>query len=67
MINRSQVQQLQMQLMANGGTIGSLGNTPNTSFEHVDIKALKERIKELEVSEFKMLWTRTIIPVFERS
>ena len=56
-----------MQLMANGGTIGSLGNTPNTSFEQVDIKALKERIKELEVSEFKMLWTRTIIPVFERS
>ena len=39
-----------MQLMANGGTIGSLGSTPNTSFEQVDIKALKERIKELEVS-----------------
>ena len=53
-----------MQFMANGGTIGSLGNTPNTSFEQVDIKALKERIKELEVSEFNMFLTRKIIPLF---
>ena len=56
-----QVQQLQMQLMANGGTIGSLGSTPNTSFEQVDIKALKERIKELEVSEFRIIVDKSTI------
>ncbi len=38
-----------MQLMQNGGTIGSLNNTPNTSFEQVDVKGLKDRIKRLEV------------------
>ncbi len=38
-----------MQLLQNGGTIGSLGGTPNSSFDQVDVKALKEKIKELEV------------------
>ncbi len=52
---RGMVQQLQMQLMQNGGTLGSLDSTPNSSFEQPDVKQLKDRIRTLEDENNKLV------------